>query len=108
MRRRHLVVGGIFLLRALSFAPLALANARNPQRSSSPASVSHVRAVSLSLVEGTVIVRMPEAGKWARATLNMPIEQGISIATARHSFAEVQFENGSTVRIGELSCMGFT
>ncbi len=38
----------------------------------------------------------------------MPIEQGVSIATARNSIAEVQFENGSTVRIGELSRVDFS
>jgi len=37
----------------------------------------------------------------------MPIEQGVSIATARNSFVEVQFENGSTVRVGELSRVDF-
>ena len=39
--------------------------------------------------------------------MNMPIEQGVSIATAKHSFVEVQFENGSTVRLGELSRVDF-
>lgn len=69
---------------------------------------SQARAVRLSFVEGTVIVRRPGSPKWARAALNMPIEQGVSIATARHSIAEVQFENGSTLRLGELSRVDFT
>ncbi len=37
----------------------------------------------------------------------MPIEQGVSIATAKHSIVEVQFENGSTLRLGELSRVDF-
>ena len=67
----------------------------------------HARAVSFSLVEGTVMARTPGSPTWARAMVNMPIEQGLSIATARHSSAEVQFENGSTVRLGELSRIDF-
>lgn len=69
---------------------------------------SHARVVSLSLVEGTVIERGPGSGKWVRAALETPIQEGVSIVTARHSFAEVQFENGSTVRLGELSRIDFT
>lgn len=69
---------------------------------------SQARAVRLSFIEGTVIVRRPGSPKWARADLNMPIEQGVSIATAKGSIAEVQFENGSTLRLGELSRVDFT
>lgn len=68
---------------------------------------SHARAVRLSFIEGTVIVRRPGSPKWSRAALNMPIEQGVSIATARRSIAEVQFENGSTLRLDELSRVDF-
>jgi len=67
----------------------------------------HARAVSFSLVEGTVMARTPGSPTWARATVNTPVRQGASIATARHSFAEVQFENGSTVRLGEISRIDF-
>jgi len=87
---------GSLLLVTLFFVPAVLANTD-----------SHPRAVSLSFVEGTVIARRPGSPNWARAALNMPIEEGVSIATARHSFAEVQFEDGSTVRVGELSRVDF-
>jgi hypothetical protein len=70
--------------------------------------LTHARAVSLSLVQGTVIVRKPGERKWNRASLDMSLEEGMSLATARNSFAEVQFENGSTVRIGEISRIDFT
>jgi ferric-dicitrate binding protein FerR (iron transport regulator) len=108
MRQQRSVSLAVFLLVTLpSFAPSGLANTHNPEESPSLAGISHARVVSLSLVEGTVIARRPGSSKWARATLNMPIEQGVSIATARLSFAEVQFENGSTVRLGELSRIDF-
>jgi ferric-dicitrate binding protein FerR (iron transport regulator) len=96
MCRRTSVSLAICLLVTLFFVPSVLANTH-----------SHARAVSLTFVEGTVIARKSGSPKWARADLNMPIEQGVSIATARNSFIEVQFENGSTVRIGELSRMDF-
>ena len=77
------------------------------QTGPSLAPVSHARVVSLSLVEGAVFERGPGSDKWARATLETPIQEGVSIATAKHSFVEVQFENGSTVRLGELSRIDF-
>ncbi len=72
------------------------------------AGLSHVRVVRLSFVEGTVTVRRPGSDEWASATVNTPIEEGFSVATGDKSFAEVQFENGSAVRLGELSSVDFT
>ncbi len=110
MRQQNSVLQAVLLLVTLSFVPCVLANAANTDdpRPPSPAGVSHARVVSLSLVSGTVIARRPGSTKWAAATVDTPIEEGVSIATAKHSIAEVQFENGSTVRLGELSCVDFT
>jgi hypothetical protein len=87
-------------------ASCALANA---SAADGPAatSLSHARVVSLSMVQGVVAVRKPDTGTWVRATLSAPIEEGFTIATERNSFAEVQFENGSTMRIGEFSRVEF-
>jgi ferric-dicitrate binding protein FerR (iron transport regulator) len=107
MRQQRSILHAVLLLVTLSFAPSVLANADDSEPPS-PADVSHVRVVSLSLVSGTVIARRPGSTQWDRATVDTPIEEGVSIATAKHSFAEVQFENGSTVRLGELSRIDFT
>src|ERR1700685_3852253 len=107
MRQERSVSLAVFLLVTLSFAPSVLANADDAQKSPSPVGMSHARVVSLSLVEGRVIARRPGSTKWVGVTLNMPIEEGVSLATAKHGFAEVQFENGSTVRLGELSRIDF-
>lgn len=64
--------------------------------------------MSLSLIKGTVIVRKAGEPKWAPAGLNMPVEEGESVATGRNSFVEIQFENGSTVRLGPVSRIDFT
>jgi hypothetical protein len=98
---------GFFLL-ALSFATPAFSTTDDSQQPPSSVVLSHVRVVRLSFVDGTVTVRSPGSTEWAPATINVPIQEGFSLATANKSFAEVQFENGSTVRIGELSSIDFT
>jgi len=69
--------------------------------------VSHVRAVRLSYVSGTVAVKRPGAAEWAKALVNAPIREGFQISTSADSFAEVEFENGSTARLGELCQLTF-
>ncbi|MGH9354897.1 MAG: DUF6600 domain-containing protein, partial [Terriglobia bacterium] len=64
--------------------------------------------VRLSFVDGTVLVKRPGMQTWAKASVNTPIEQGFSVSTSANSFAEVQFENGSTARLGQLSRLDFT
>ena len=67
-----------------------------------------VRIVRLSFVEGTVRLYRPDADQWAQAFVNTPIQQGFKIATDANSFAEVEFENGSTARLGQSSELDFT
>jgi hypothetical protein len=66
-----------------------------------------VRVVRLSYVSGTVAVKRPGATEWAKVLVNTPIQEGFEISTAADSFAEVEFENGSTARLGELSHLAF-
>jgi len=68
---------------------------------------SHARVVRLSFVSGTVMVKRPGAAEEEAAMLNMPIQEGFEISTAAGSYAEVEFENGSTARIGEHSQLLF-
>ena len=67
---------------------------------------SRARIVRLSFVEGTVTVLRP-ASDWANAPVNTPIQEGFQLSTDKNSFAEVQFENGSTARVGELALLKF-
>ena len=69
---------------------------------------SHARVVRLSFVEGQVTLQRPDNAEWAEAPMNTPIEEGFKLSTAEGSFAEVEFENGSTVRLGQLSLLEFT
>jgi len=70
--------------------------------------LSHARVVRLSFVEGTVAMLRPGSTQWVGAMANTPIQEGFSISTSADSFAEVEFENGSTARLGELSRIDFT
>jgi hypothetical protein len=68
---------------------------------------SYARIVRLSLVSGEVqIVRSAEA-KWEPALMNMPIQQGFTIGT-NDGRAEVEFENGGALWLGEDSVLQFT
>jgi Family of unknown function (DUF6600)/FecR protein len=69
---------------------------------------SQVRIVRLSFVEGTVTMYRPDVDEWAQAFVNTPIQHGFKVATDANSFAEVEFENGSTVRLGQSSELDFT
>ncbi len=69
---------------------------------------SQIRIVRLSFVDGTVTMYRPDVDEWAQAFVNTPIQQGFKIATTANSFAEVEFENGSTARLGESSELDFT
>jgi hypothetical protein len=60
---------------------------------------SHVRIVRLSDVQGTVEVDRGTGQGFERAALNMPMVQGMKLATKADGRAEVEFEDGSTVRI---------
>jgi len=87
-----LVVVGFLMLPTILFAQKGL---------------SHVRVVRLSYVRGTVGVKRPASTEWAKALVNIPIQEGFEISTAADSYAEVEFENGSTARLGEFSKVNF-
>ncbi len=88
-------LGGIVFLATLG-APALLAQ-----------EVSHARIVRLSYAEGTVTVSRPDVAGWATAPVNTPLQEGYQLATADGSFAEVEFENTSTARLGQNSLLSF-
>jgi uncharacterized membrane protein YgcG len=68
---------------------------------------SHVRIVRLSFAEGVVTVQRPDVAEWAMAPANTPIQEGFKLSTAESGYAEVEFENSSTARLGQLSLLEF-
>jgi len=87
------VVAGVLFLATLAYSQQAL---------------SHVRAVQLSYVSGTVSLKRPGSTEWAKALANTPVQEGSELSTSTDSHAEVRFENGSTARLGELSVVAFS
>jgi hypothetical protein len=87
-----LIIGGYLILSTGIFAQEGL---------------SHVRVVRLSYVTGTVGVKRPASTEWAKAQVNTPLQEGFELSTAAQSYAEVEFENGSTARLGESSHLTF-
>ena len=71
-------------------------------------SYSPARIVRLSFVEGDVTVQRPDVQAWAEAPVNTPLQQGFKVSTGENSFAEMQFENGGTVRLGERGLIDLT
>jgi hypothetical protein len=68
---------------------------------------SHARVVRLSYVSGTVMVKRLGSAEEEPAMVNVPIQEGFELSTSGGSYAEVEFENGSTARLGELSKLLF-
>src|ERR1051326_2681256 len=59
---------------------------------------SQVRIVRLSSVDGDVQVDR-NTGQFEKAFLNLPITEGVKAQTGRAGRAEIQFEDGSVVRL---------
>jgi hypothetical protein len=69
---------------------------------------SHVRIIRLSYVDGQVQMDRATGQGLERAILNTPITEGARLVTGNDGLAEVEFENNSTVRLGENSEVQFT
>lgn len=60
---------------------------------------SNVRIVRLSLVDGPVQLDRATGQGFERAIMNMPIAQGMQLWTRDDSRAEIEFEEGNTIRL---------
>ena len=69
---------------------------------------SQARIVRLSNVEGAVVVDRNSGQGYENGFLNMPIVQGMKVATKDDGRAEIEFEDGSTLRIGPKSTLEFS
>ena len=69
---------------------------------------SHVRIVRLSDVQGPVEVDRGTGQGYEKAFLNMPMVEGMKLAAKADARAEVEFEDGSTVRIAPNTRVDFT
>ena len=66
-----------------------------------------VRVVRLSRAEGQVLVSHPGSDAWEEAPINLPLQEGDSLAT-QGGLAEIEFENGATAYLAENSVLLIT
>ena len=59
-----------------------------------------VRLARIAYVQGNVTWRTDENTDWSNATLNLPLRQGAQIWVAEGGRAEIQFDDGSLLRLG--------
>jgi hypothetical protein len=68
---------------------------------------SHVRIVRLSYIEGGVQISRTAGGAYEKAIVNLPITEGAKLKTS-DGRAEVEFEDGSTLRVVPDSTVAFS
>jgi len=68
---------------------------------------SQVRIVRLSDVEGDVQIDRNTGQGYEKAFLNLPITQGAKLRAKSDGRAEVEFEDGTTVRITQVRWLSF-
>ena len=69
---------------------------------------SQARIVRLSYTQGSVEVDRGIGQGFEKAIMNMPMIQGMQLQTNADSRAEVEFEDGTTVRLGPDTRLNFT
>ena len=75
---------------------------QTPNSSAPTSSVNSgpVRLARFSYVDGNIVWRSQSGGDWTPATINMPIRQGAQIWVTDGGHAEIQFDDGSLLRLG--------
>jgi hypothetical protein len=68
---------------------------------------SQVRIVRLSEVDGNVQFDNASSQRYEKAFLNLPITQGVKLRSQTDSRAEVEFEDGSTLRVAPDTVVEF-
>ena len=79
-----------------------------PVRAAETENFKWVRAVRLSFIQGKVNLQRSDPNRSLQALVHTPIQEGFTLATEAGGFAEVEFENGSAVRVGEDSEVFFS
>jgi uncharacterized membrane protein YgcG len=92
----------------LTFLPVNLIPQSATSETPEERATSHVRVVRLSYVSGEVTLKRPGSSQGEKALVNMPLQEGDELSTAENGYAEVEFEDGSTARLGQLSRITFS
>lgn len=66
------------------------------------------RVVRVSLVQGEVTYQRPDLDKWVELNVNTPVLEGDKVWVGRDGRAEIEFEDGSYVRMAENTILEFS
>lgn len=66
---------------------------------------SELGYMRISLIEGDVQVKTPDAGEWGLASINGPLAEGDQVWIPQGSRAEFQLNNGTYIRLDEYSAL---
>ena len=88
----------LLLLASLAVAPTLSLAAEAPS----------ARLLRVSLLEGDVTYQRTDLDRWVDLSINTPILEGDKIWVGRSGRAEVEFENGSFVRLSENTIIEFS
>lgn len=86
-------------LAAMTAVALAGAQSTRSDEPSAPTS-GPVRLARISYADGNVSWRPDDRSSWSQATPNLPLQQGAQIWVTGRGRAEIQFDDGSDVRLG--------
>lgn len=90
------------LVAVMSMLVVPLSRAQDEE----PASTSQARIVRLSYAEGSVQLASDRGVE--NATMNVPLTEGDRLSTSSNGWAEVQLEDGSTIRLAPSTAVTFT
>src|ERR1700722_20324026 len=75
---------------------------------SSNSELTYPQIVRISLLQGDVrIARGEKNAGWEQATSDLPLESGFNLVTGNDGRVEIEFEDASTVYLGENSVLSF-
>lgn len=105
---RGLLILGLMLLGGGTFAQDGYHVSEGYTPDSQTADAGPVRMARFGLIEGGVSWRPDEKSEWSAATPNMPLRQGAQVSVDRGGRGEVQFDDGSVLRLGSSALATLT
>src|SRR5438067_1860575 len=95
--KRMLPILCLWLLGGLS---VSFGGTRQAWAQGAGANTGPVRMARFNYVDGDVNWRRNSQDEWSSATDNLPLRQGAQVSVSRGSRAEIQFDDGSRLRLG--------
>jgi hypothetical protein len=93
-------------VKAQAAAPPAVT--AQPAATSPTSQLSYPQIVRISLLQGDVrIARGEKNAPWEKATTDLPLAAGFNLVTGNDGRVEIEFEDASTVYLGENSVLSF-